>query len=112
VAKSREGDCTEHAVLLAAMCRARKIPARVAIGLVYILHNEKNVPSPKFDFHMWTEAWIDGRWIPLDGTVGRGGISASYLKVFQSDLQGDIYSCILPVAQVAGKLKVEVLEAE
>jgi hypothetical protein len=112
VAKSREGDCTEHAVLLAAMCRARKIPARVAIGLVYILHNENDVPSPKFDFHMWTEAWIDGRWIPLDGTVGRGGISASYLKVFQSDLQGDIYSCILPVAQVAGKLKVEVLEAE
>jgi hypothetical protein len=112
VAKSREGDCTEHAVLLAAMCRARKIPARVAIGLVYILHNEKNVPSPKFDFHMWTEAWIDGRWIPLDGTVGRGGISASYLKVFHSNLQEDIYSCILPVAQVAGKLKVEVLEVE
>ena len=36
VAKSREGDCTEHAVFLAALARARGIPARVAIGLVYM----------------------------------------------------------------------------
>ena len=35
VAQSLEGDCTEHAMLLAALCRARQIPARVAIGLVY-----------------------------------------------------------------------------
>src|SRR6185369_1750667 len=35
VARSLEGDCTEHAVLLAALCRARQIPARVAVGLVY-----------------------------------------------------------------------------
>ena len=36
VARSREGDCTEHAVLLAALARARGIPARVAMGLVYV----------------------------------------------------------------------------
>jgi hypothetical protein len=36
VAESREGDCTEHAVLLAALCRARELPARVAMGLVYV----------------------------------------------------------------------------
>ena len=35
VAQSLEGDCTEHAVLLAALCRARQIPARVGVGLVY-----------------------------------------------------------------------------
>src|SRR5690606_4085362 len=34
VAKRREGDCTEHAVLLAGLARARGIPARVAIGLI------------------------------------------------------------------------------
>src|SRR5262249_10797119 len=28
VARTREGDCTEHAVLMAALCRARMIPAR------------------------------------------------------------------------------------
>ena len=36
VADSREGDCTEHAVLLAALLRACGIPSRVAIGLVYV----------------------------------------------------------------------------
>ena len=36
VLETREGDCTEYAVLLAALCRARGIPARVAIGLVYV----------------------------------------------------------------------------
>jgi len=35
VLESRQGDCTEHAVLLAALARAKKIPARVAMGLVY-----------------------------------------------------------------------------
>ena len=30
------GDCTEHAVLAAAMCRAVEVPSRVAIGLVYV----------------------------------------------------------------------------
>lgn len=34
-ADSLRGDCTEHAMLLAALCRVREIPARVAIGLVY-----------------------------------------------------------------------------
>ncbi len=48
VAKSREGDCTEHAVFLAALCRARGIPARVAIGLVYIQG------AGAFGYHMWT----------------------------------------------------------
>ena len=36
VARTRAGDCTEHAVLLAALLRARKIPARVCHGLVYV----------------------------------------------------------------------------
>src|SRR5260370_7773323 len=35
VAKDLSGDCTEHAVLLAAMARARGIASRVAVGLVY-----------------------------------------------------------------------------
>src|SRR5205085_10073789 len=74
-AKSREGDCTEHAVLLAAMLRASDIPARVAIGLVYVEQLKG------FGYHMWTEAYLDGRWIPLDATLGRGGIGPAHLKL-------------------------------
>ena len=35
-ARTRSGDCSEHAVLLTALLRARGIPARVSHGLVYL----------------------------------------------------------------------------
>jgi hypothetical protein len=107
VAKSHEGDCTEHAVFLAALARARGIPARVAIGLVYV------EAAHAFGFHMWTEVWIDDRWIPLDGTLALGGIGAAHLKIAQSSLDGTgAFSAFLPVAQVVGRLRIEVVDAE
>jgi hypothetical protein len=104
VAVNREGDCTEHAVLLAAVCRIRRIPARVAIGLVYS-------PSVQgFAYHMWTEAWIDDRWIPLDATLGEGGIGAGHLKICHSSLEGTSdLGAFLPVLNLMGKLELEVL---
>jgi transglutaminase-like putative cysteine protease len=107
VLRSGEGDCTEHAVLLAALCRARKIPARVAIGLVYYR------PANGFAYHMWTEAWVGDRWIPLDATLGQGGIGAAHLTVSRSNLKGvDPLTQFLPVLQLMGNLELEVLEAE
>jgi len=95
------GDCTEHAVLLAALARARGIPARVAIGLVYL--------DGQFLYHMWNEVHVAGRWIPLDATLGRGGIGAAHLKVTHTNLEGaSAYSTLLPVAHVAGRLKIEI----
>ena len=107
VARSLEGDCTEHAVFLAALCRARGIPARVAIGLVYIQGDQA------FGYHMWTEAYIDKRWIPLDGTLARGGIGAGHLKIQHTNLKGaSAYSAFLPVVQVLGRLSIEVLDVQ
>lgn len=104
VLASGEGDCTEHAVLLAALARARGIPARVAIGLVY--------QNQQFLYHMWTELYVAGRWIPMDATLAQGGIGAAHLKITHSSLAGaSALSCFLPVAQVAGRLKIEILEA-
>jgi hypothetical protein len=112
-AKSREGDCTEHAVLLAAMCRAKKIPARVAVGLVYTGQQTKEGFVPEFAYHMWVEAYFDGRWVPLDATLGHGGIGAAHLKIAHSNLQGaSMYSSFLPVVQVVGRLKIEVIGVE
>ncbi len=106
VAESREGDCTEHAVLLAALLRACGIPSRVAIGLVYVEH------AGGFGYHMWTEAYLDGQWLPLDGIMGQGGTSAAYLKLADSSLEGaTAYSSFLAVAQVLGQLTVKVLDA-
>ena len=105
VAKSRKGDCTEHAVLLVAMARAAGIPARVAMGLVYY--------QKAYAYHMWTEVHIDGRWIPLDATLGKGGIGAAHLKVSHSNLKGaSPYAGFLPVLKIIGQLKIEIEEVE
>ncbi len=107
VARSREGDCTEHAVYLAALARARKIPARVAIGLVYMEREQA------FGYHLWTEVYIGERWVPIDGTLAFGGIGAGHLKIAQSDLQGaTAYSSLLPVTRILGRLKIEVVDVE
>jgi hypothetical protein len=104
VARSGEGDCTEHAVLLAAVCRARGLPARVAIGLVYA------ESLGGFAYHMWNEVWIDGQWIPLDATLARQGIGAGHLKLASSSLRGaDAFAALLPVVNVLGRLKLTVV---
>jgi hypothetical protein len=107
VARSLEGDCTEHAVLMAALCRARKLPARCAFGLVYY------PPEKGFAYHMWNEVWINDRWIPLDPTLGQGGIGADHIKLGDSNLSGGSpLADLLNVIQVFGRLELEVLEAE
>jgi transglutaminase-like putative cysteine protease len=106
VAEHPEGDCTEHAVLLAALCRAQKIPARVAIGLVYLAGRDV------FAYHMWTAVYVDGRWTAIDATLAKGGIGAAHLELAHSNLQGaSAYSAFLPVIQVAGRLSIDVEEA-
>ena len=103
VAARRQGDCSEHAVLLAATCRARQIPARVVIGLVY------SPATQSFLYHMWTEVWISDRWIPLDATLGRGGVGATHLKLRSSNLSRESpYGLVSPVLYLMGKLKIQV----
>ena len=106
VAKSLEGDCTEHAVLLAAMARARGLPARVAIGLVYMEGQQA------FGYHMWNEIYVDKHWVPFDATLGQGGIGAAHLKLAHSNLkETNALTCFLPVAQVLGQVSIDVLES-
>jgi hypothetical protein len=107
VADTLAGDCTEHAVLLAALARAKKIPARVAVGLVYMSG------SNALGMHMWTEVWIDDRWIGLDATLGRGGLGPGHIKISHTALAGPAaYSSLLPVAHLLGQLEIEVMEVE
>lgn len=61
----RAGDCTEAAVLLAALGRAAGIPTRVASGLVYTRQAYFGV-SNAFLPHSWTLAYVDGRWRSFD----------------------------------------------
>ena len=67
VAKYRQGDCTEHAVMLAALGRAANIPTRAAAGLAYLPshQNHRNLMG----YHMWTQFYIDGQWMDFDAAL-------------------------------------------
>ena len=109
VAKSRRGDCTEYAVLLAAVMRSEGVPSRVAVGFAY-------VPNPaSFAPHMWTEAWIDGQWIPFDATLGGEVNPVTRLKVTDSPLSENVTSgtlLFIPLLNFLGRATVEILPEE
>ncbi len=105
VAKSLRGDCRHHALLTAALCRAEGIPARTAIGLLYVYKG-----GPVLGFHMWTEVYVDGHWLGLDSTLGKGGVSATHVKVSDHSWAGtQSLTPLLPVSRILGKLRVEVI---
>lgn len=109
VAKSMEGDCTEHACLLAAMLRVEKIPSRVAVGLVYA---EK---FGAFGGHMWTEAWLDGKWIALDATLGKGGIGPGHIKLADSSLADDgpaPVTSFVPLMNMLSNVKIDLVSSD
>ena len=106
VVKNKQGDCTEYAVLLAAVMRSEGVPARVAVGFAY-------VPNPaSFAPHMWTEAWINGQWIPFDATLGGEVNPLTRLKVLDSPLSDNVTSgtmLFIPLLNFLGRATVEIL---
>lgn len=114
-AEQRAGDCTEHAVLLAALLRADGIPSRVATGLVYV--DAFAGKRELFAYHMWTQAFVDGRWLDLDATLDAVGLDevgfdAAHLTFGTSALDDD-GSALLDMAGVAplvGRLDLEIVE--
>ena len=64
VAAHREGDCTEHAVLLAAAARLAGRPARVVIGVALV---ELDGALRGFG-HAWTEIHDGAGWRAVDAT--------------------------------------------
>jgi hypothetical protein len=84
VAKSRQGDCSEFAVLTAAMCRAVGIPAQVVTGVAYV---EDFGGFEGFGGHAWVQAYIggtSGKWVGLDAafrSAGRGGYGPGHIAL-------------------------------
>ena len=75
-ARARGGDCTEHALLLAALGRAKGIPTRVVAGMVY----SRDFRGPRgFVSHMWVQAWDGERWTSFDS--GSGPFSAAHIAL-------------------------------
>ena len=106
-AKNREGDCTEHAVLLAELGRARGLPTRTVSGLVYVPHyqGQDNV----LGFHMWTQFYFDGRWQDFDAALTDGDEPYWRLGLVASDLNdGSMSDFTMEMARWMAELKITV----
>ncbi len=57
-----EGDCTEYSELMVTLCRAKKIPARIQMGIVLKANEE-------IRYHNWVEVFFDQYgWVAFDPT--------------------------------------------
>ena len=95
--ENKQGDCNEHAVLLAAMARAAGIPARVETGLVYL--------NGRFYYHAWNLLYI-GRWVTADAVYNQLPADVTHIRFTsgsrqQSDLMG-----------VLGRVQIDVVDLE
>ncbi len=98
-----EGDCTEHALLLAALGRAIGIPTRVASGLAYV--TQLSGRASMFVPHAWVYAWIDGRWQGFDAALSQFGSGHLALDVGDGDPFA-FYSGL----ELLGRLQIEAIE--
>jgi hypothetical protein len=118
-AKSREGDCTEHAVLCAALGRAAGLPTRCILGFGYIppgvnaptVANAVDKDTGIFAFHMWAEAWIGpDQWVPMDAALD--GFDVGHIAITKTALEGvdPLVDLNAPIWQLMESLKIEVVK--
>lgn len=104
VARKPEGDCTEHALLLAALGRSLGIATRVVDGLAYApgFAGKDHVFVP----HAWMQAWIDGRWQSFDAALN--GFDAGHIAFSTGD--GDPWRFYQGV-DLLGRIELKRVEA-
>ena len=111
VARSREGDCSEHAVLLAAMGRASGLPSRVVAGLVYVpeLAGKTNVMG----YHMWTQFHLRGRWVDFDAALGESECAPTRIALMTSSLEDSSLTELgLALLDYIGQVEIKVTKVE
>ncbi len=96
VLETRRGDCNEHTILYVAMARAVGLPARAAVGLVYL--------DGSFFYHAWPEVWL-GEWVAVDPTFGQVPAGAAHLRFMTGGLARQV-----EIARLIGNLEIEVME--
>jgi len=114
VARSLRGDCTEHAVLLAALARALGIPARTAFGLVAVPGQAADGRTTTFGYHMWTQVFVGGRWLDLDPALGQTDPDPTHIALGTCDLSDASFGLesIRTFLQCAGKVTLQILSVE
>ena len=107
--RQRRGDCTEHAVLLAAALRSIELPSRVVNGLIWIRRSGDERGA--YLWHMWTQVAIDGKWFDLDATLPPDGpgFHPGHLAITTGDLSpASLNSSGTRMLEVFGAIDIEV----
>ena len=91
------GDCHEHTVLFTALARSLGLPTRMIAGVVYW--------SGRLYYHAWPEVWVEGRWVPIDPTLGQPIADATHVALTEAEDEG-----LIALGQFIGKLRVSVLD--
>jgi hypothetical protein len=104
VAQNGVGDCTEHAVLLAALARAAGRPARVVVGVLFA---ETEAGVLAFG-HAWAEIHVDGAWRRVDATPVAAWGRVRYLPLFA--LEDESPGCGMALAAATQALWVREIE--
>jgi len=104
VLRTKVGDCNEHTALFVAMARSIGIPARIAVGLVFV--------RGAFYYHAWPEVYIGeglgrGLWLPVDPTLNQFPADATHVRLARGGLEKQ--TVILPLV---GRLKMTILELD
>jgi transglutaminase-like putative cysteine protease len=104
VLKTRIGDCNEHTALYVAMARSLGLPARVAVGLVYL--------RGAFYYHAWPEVFVEeprgrGLWLPVDPTLNQFPADATHVRLARGGLDRQA-----AIVGLVGRARLEVLDVE
>ena len=101
VADSRQGDCSEFAVLTAAMCRAVGIPAQMVTGIVYV--KEWAGLQDRFGGHAWVQAYVGGKWVSLDAafkSASLGGYGPGHIALATGNGEpADFFNLVTTIGQ-------------
>ena len=107
--ETKSGDCTEHAVLLASLLRAAKIPSKVVVGLIYT-----DIPKTAFGYHMWTKAYVGNKWINLDATLPYKNFVPTHIAMAETPLNNlsDRADLLINILKSFSGIKIEILNAD
>ncbi len=111
VARTREGDCSEHGLLLAALGRINGLPSRVVVGLAYVpvFGRQDDI----FGYHLWTQFYIDGRWVDFDAALRETQCSPARIAFAVSSLKNaGLADLSLPLINKIGAIEIDILELE
>lgn len=108
VARTLQGDCTEHALLTTALARALGVPARMVQGVALV----PSAQGWEAYGHAWSQTWEGGRWTVRDSALAAFAGPVYYLPTAAMEDEGPGYLLALLRGMTRLPQRIEVVGAE